>query len=90
MDAKRESVARESVAAQVHDVMAGIFDEDLDSIDDISRSSVPGWDSLRHVELMLSLEDVFGVRFETAEMGSLESLGAITDAVVHHLEHAQA
>jgi acyl carrier protein len=39
--------------------------------------AVRGWDSLRHVRLMLELEKEFGVRIPTDQFGSLTSVEAI-------------
>ncbi|MBM4383050.1 MAG: acyl carrier protein [Deltaproteobacteria bacterium] len=38
-------------------------------------ADVPGWDSLANVELMVEIEDAFGVRFRTGEVASLASVG---------------
>ena len=43
----------------------------------MTAHEVKGWDSLKHVELMLSVETAFGIRFKTAEMASLENVGAL-------------
>jgi acyl carrier protein len=47
----------------------------------IHRLDVDDWDSLRHVELILVVEDEFDVRFDESEFGGLDSLAAIVQAV---------
>lgn len=47
----------------------------------IARADLPDWDSLRHVELILVVEDEFGVRFDESQFAELDSLAAIVDAV---------
>ena len=48
---------------------------------DVSAGSSPAtirtWDSLRHVELILAIEDAFGVVFDAAEVFGLTTFGGI-------------
>lgn len=48
---------------------------------DASPSTVAGWDSLAHMELILAVERAFSVRFTTAEIMTVETLGGLTDLV---------
>jgi acyl carrier protein len=43
--------------------------------------TVPRWTSLAHVQLILELEQAFGVTFEADEIAELASVGAIVDAL---------
>jgi len=45
--------------------------------DDTSPKSVPAWDSLRHIELVMTVEGAFGVSFPPAEVTTMTSVGAI-------------
>lgn len=47
----------------------------------IQRTEVDDWDSLKHVELILVVEDEFDVRFDESEFADLDSLAAIVRAV---------
>jgi len=48
---------------------------------ELTAASVKGWDSLKHVELIVSVEGEFGIRFKTAEVGSLNNVGELLDKV---------
>ena len=48
-----------------------------DVTDDTSPNSAPAWDSLRHIELVMTVEAVFGVSFPPAEVTTMTSVGAI-------------
>jgi acyl carrier protein len=48
-----------------------------DVSDAASPSTVAAWDSLKHVELILAIEDAFGVVFDAAEVFGLTSFGGI-------------
>ncbi|MEY4818944.1 MAG: hypothetical protein RLZZ23_1717 [Verrucomicrobiota bacterium] len=39
-----------------------------------ARDTVPSWDSLRHVEVIFSFEEAYGLRLTESEMASLRSV----------------
>jgi len=47
----------------------------------LTALEVPQWDSLGHVQLMVSVEQTFGVRFSTAEIRKFANLGDLIDAI---------
>jgi acyl carrier protein len=58
--------------------MAATFGVDSHSIDDeASPGNVEAWDSLRHMNLVLALEDEFGVRFPEEQIDQLISFRLI-------------
>lgn len=46
-----------------------------------SRDSVDRWDSLKHMHVMLALEEEFGVEFSDGELADLASVAAIVDVL---------
>ena len=63
---------------RVKRVVGAVLRLDPDAIpDDATSEQVPGWDSLRHLEVMLALETEFGVRIPAETMLELTSLPAI-------------
>ena len=52
--------------------------------DDTSPATTPGWDSTRHVELVVALEDHFGCMFEPEEVAELVSLSKIEEILTRH------
>ena len=42
---------------------------------------LPQWDSLRHISLVLAIEEEFGLQFTSAEFGRLYRVGEILDIV---------
>ena len=70
---------------RVRQTIATVWNVSPDEIpDDADAKSLPGWDSLRHLELMLELEMSFGVRIPAEEMPELTSIGAIEEALREH------
>ncbi|MBS0593597.1 MAG: acyl carrier protein [Proteobacteria bacterium] len=48
---------------------------------DTSRSGTEAWDSLRHMHLMLALEEEFGIEFSDGELADLATAGELLDAI---------
>jgi acyl carrier protein len=66
------------VHERVKRVVGSVLRVDPASIpDDAASEDVPGWDSLRHLEVMLALEAEFGLRIPAEAMLELTSLPAI-------------
>jgi acyl carrier protein len=65
-------------ADRIRQVMAAVFE--MDPIE-ISTDATPGqiarWDSLRHMNLVLALEEEFGVRFPEEQVEQLVSFELI-------------
>ena len=52
--------------------------------EETSPATVEGWDSVRHVELVVALEERFGCMFDPEEVPELTSLTRIEDILRHH------
>lgn len=62
----------------LEEVVANVLKRPRDEInDDTSPKTVASWDSLRHIELVMTVEEAFGVVFPPAEAATMTSLGAI-------------
>ena len=55
---------------------------------DLTAAQVRGWDSLKHIELMMSIEAAFNVRFKTAEVAAFQNVGALLDKLREKLGRA--
>jgi acyl carrier protein len=57
---------------KIKKVMSAVFEIPAESIsDDASSDNVENWDSLRHLNLILALEEEFGVAIPDEEVGNL-------------------
>ncbi|MBU3891027.1 acyl carrier protein [Methylosinus sporium] len=50
-----------------------------------TAADVPGWDSIAHIQLMLRVEEEFGIRFKTVEIGGVQNVGELARRVMDHL-----
>jgi acyl carrier protein len=51
---------------------------------DTSYENTPGWDSVGHLNLILELEDVFGIRFSSDEIPTLNSTARLQESITRH------
>lgn len=60
------------VNIKIKQVMSAVFEVPLESItDDASSDNIENWDSLRHLNLILALEEEFVVSIPDEEVGNL-------------------
>jgi acyl carrier protein len=58
--------------SKLDQLVVELFDEDAAAMgDDTPFAGVPGWDSLKHVELIVALESGFGIDLNTQEIERL-------------------
>jgi|RhiMetdeSRZDD1v2_1073273.scaffolds.fasta_scaffold798943_2 acyl carrier protein len=66
----------------LEDVLERVMEEPADSFtDDSSPDVVLNWTSLRHVTLLVEIENEYGIRFSNAEMATMRSVGDIRAAL---------
>jgi acyl carrier protein len=62
----------------------------LEMGEDTTARDVPGWDSLTHVQIIIGVEQAFGIRMSASEVAQLENAGSLVDVVQHHQARAEA
>jgi acyl carrier protein len=64
------------IHARLTQVFREVFDSpELEIGESTTAQQVPGWDSLAHVDLIVSVEKAFGISFTTKEVMSLANVG---------------
>ena len=78
---------REDVEKKLTTVMCQVFKLPGESIaPQASRKNLEQWDSLKHLNLILALEDAFGVEFSDNEIANIDTF----EALVHSLKAKQS
>lgn len=68
--------------AQLSAAIAEVFGVDPGEVSERSGpETIADWDSVGHFKLILHLEEVFGIRFASDEIGSLTTAGKIQEAL---------
>jgi acyl carrier protein len=71
-------LCKESDMTRLHEVVAEVLRQPIGTIsDETSQKTAGSWDSLRHIELVMAVEDAFEVAFPPAEVSTMTSVAAI-------------
>ena len=77
----------DKIELRIEAVMRSVFG--MDELDEISSESSPqtisNWDSLRHIQLVVSLEEEFDLTFTDGEITDLISFKSISNTITKKL-----
>ena len=66
--------------------LARVLKANPDAIaDNASQTELAEWDSVRHMNVVLALENDFGIEFDDAELQTLTSLPLLVAAIEKHI-----
>jgi acyl carrier protein len=64
-------------------VLSSILNVPRESLSlDSSRKTVEAWDSLKHMYVMLALEEEFRIQFNDREIASLDTVSSLAEAIM--------
>jgi acyl carrier protein len=64
--------------AKLTDIFRTMFNNPkLNLSRELTAKDVPGWDSFNHVNLMIAVEEEFGLRFSSTEVSNLKNVGEL-------------
>ena len=62
----------ERIDERIKEVMSNVFDVDVTTInEESSQDSVEGWDSVKHLDFIVSLEEEFDITIPIEEVGNM-------------------
>lgn len=63
-------------------IMSDVFDLDLFVFSgEINQQNIENWDSLRHLNLIVELEEYFSVSFEPEDISEMSSINMILEVI---------
>ena len=67
---------------KVNDIFRMVFDDETITVTEkTTANDVEGWDSLSHINLILAVESLFGIRFSSKELCSLRNVGDLVGVI---------
>ena len=73
---------------QVRNIASDIFGIPVDQVTaESSPQTIENWDSMQHLNLVLVVEEKFGVQFEPEDIEAMKNVGAVA-ALVEKLQSA--
>lgn len=78
-------MTKDEIRDRARAVLARALKVDLKTLaDNASQMDLSEWDSVRHMNVVLGLENDFGIEFEDGELQTLTSLPLVVAAVEKH------
>lgn len=75
-------LTQQDIYPKLTSIFRDVFDDDaLDLRPGLTAADVPEWDSFNHINLIVAIESKFGVKFQTAELESMQTVGHLADLV---------
>ena len=73
---------QEEIYSKLTEIFRDVLDVDsLVLTPDLTAASVPEWDSFNHIHLVVAVEAQFKIKFQTAELESIRSVGHFIEVI---------
>jgi acyl carrier protein len=80
-----------AIYRQLNEVFRDVFDDDsIVLTPETTASDIEGWDSVAHVDLIVSIETRMKIKFKTSELGSMHNVGQLAGMIEYKLENSRA
>lgn len=79
-------MTREEVFEKLNEVFRDVFDdEDIIVTDSTTADDIVDWDSLSHINLIVSIENEFKIKFSMGETTHLKNVGEMVDIILQRI-----
>lgn len=73
---------RENILKKINEIFQDVFDDENIALEEItSPDDIEGWDSLEHINLVVSVESQFGIKFTIDEVGKMKNVGEMINLI---------
>lgn len=80
-------MTREEVFEGLNEVFQDVFDDESIEVNDTTTSAdIEDWDSLEHINLIVAVEDYFGMKFNMGEVSTMKNVGEMADIILSRVE----
>ena len=72
----------EEIYSELTPIFRDLFDDEaLTPSPELTAAEVPEWDSFNHINLIVAVERHFRIKFQTAELESLQTVGHLVSLI---------
>lgn len=76
-------MVREEVYLRLNNIFKEVFDDQSIEVNDSTTSNdIEDWDSLEHINLIVAIEDEFGMKFKMSEVTGVKNVGETVDIIL--------
>ncbi len=79
-------MTRQEVFTKLDEVFQDVFDdEDIHVKDATTAEDIEDWDSLEHINLIVAVEQAFGIKFTMGQVTKMKNVGEMADIILEKL-----
>lgn len=76
-------MGREEVYERLNAVFQDVFDDETITVNDgTTANDIEEWDSLEHINLIVAVEEEFGIKFGMGEVNGMKNVGEMVDIIL--------
>lgn len=75
-------MSRSEIYGKLTEIFRDFFDDnDIVISDETTSDDIEDWDSLEHINLIVAIEQEFGMKFSMGEVTGMKNVGAMVDII---------
>ena len=80
-------MSREKIFEKLNDVFRDVFDDEEITVNDTTTADdIEDWDSLEHINLLVAVENAFGMKFNMGEVNTMKNVGEMADIIADRIK----
>ena len=80
-------MTREQVFETLNEVFQDVFDDtSIEVYENTTSEDIEDWDSLEHINLIASVEQEFGVKFNMGQVNTMKNVGEMVDIIMSQID----
>ena len=79
-------MTREEVFEALDEVFQSVFDDDTIHVEEgTTAADIEDWDSLEHINLVVAIEERFGMKFSMGEITTMKNVGEMVSIILDRI-----
>ena len=79
-------MSKEEIYERLNKVFQDIFDDESITVNENTTSNdIEDWDSLEHINLVVAVEQEFGMKFNMNEVTTMKNVGEMVDIILSRI-----
>lgn len=80
-------MTKEAVYERLNTVFREVFDDDGITVNEQTTArDIEGWDSFEHINLIVAVEEAFGMKFSVGEANTMKNVGEMVDIILERVQ----
>lgn len=80
-------MSKEEIYEALDEVFEEVFDDDSIHVKpETTANDIEDWDSLEHINLVVAIENRFGIKFKMNEVTSMKNVGEMVDIILERIK----